>query len=131
MTEQKTEIEFVDQPTVCIAHGAFIPCREDGEHRYTDNPFWVKSVREYQTSAIGGLTWEPAWEREREAPSPAHEASIDLLAGVRCQMIHDQIAGASCANCQSWARHIGVPFWAPLLAEIAMAAISTRPGEPT
>ena len=51
-----------DAPTVCIAHGAFIPCRKDGEHRYTANPFWVKSVRDYQTSTIDGLTWEPAWE---------------------------------------------------------------------
>lgn len=52
-----------DSPTVCIAHGAFIPCRKDGDHRYTVNPYWVKSVRDYQTSTIDGLTWEPAWER--------------------------------------------------------------------
>jgi len=55
--------EVIDEPTVCIAHGAFTPCRRDGEHRYTTNPFWVKSVRDYQTSDIPGLTWEPAWER--------------------------------------------------------------------
>lgn len=49
-----------DAPTVCIAHGAFIPCRKGGDHRYTDNPYWVKSVRDYQCSSIDGLTWEPA-----------------------------------------------------------------------
>lgn len=48
-----------DAPTVCIAHGCFIPCRKDGEHRWTDNPYWVKSVRDYQGSTIEGLTWEP------------------------------------------------------------------------
>jgi hypothetical protein len=47
---------------VCIAHGAFIPCGKDGEHRYSENPFWAKSVIDYQTSEISGLTWEPAWE---------------------------------------------------------------------
>ena len=52
-----------DEPTVCIAHGAFIPCRRHSEHRYTANPFWVKSVHDYQTSSIPDLTWEPAWER--------------------------------------------------------------------
>jgi hypothetical protein len=52
-----------DAPTVCIAHGRFIPCRKDNEHRYTSNPYWVKSVSDYQTSIIEGLTWEPAWER--------------------------------------------------------------------
>ena len=46
---------------VCVAHGAFIPCRKDGEHRYTSNPYWVKAVRDYQTSPIENLTWEPAW----------------------------------------------------------------------
>jgi hypothetical protein len=54
-------IDFGDAPTVCAAHGAFIPCRKDGEHRYTDNPYWVKSVRDYQGSPIVGLTWEPAY----------------------------------------------------------------------
>jgi hypothetical protein len=53
---------FSDRPIVCIAHGAFIPCRKDGEHRYTANPYWVKSVRDYQNSTIDNLTWEPAWE---------------------------------------------------------------------
>jgi hypothetical protein len=48
-----------DAPTVCVRHGRFIPCRKDGEHAYTANPFWVKSVRDYQTSTIPGLTWEP------------------------------------------------------------------------
>lgn len=48
--------------TVCIAHGSFIPCRRlFAEHRYTDNPYWVKSVRDYHGSTIEGLTWEPAW----------------------------------------------------------------------
>jgi hypothetical protein len=51
-----------DAPTVCIAHGRFIPCRKGGSHRYTSNPYWVKSVRDYQGSPIDGLTWEPAWE---------------------------------------------------------------------
>lgn len=55
-----------DAPTVCIAHGRFIPCRNQGEHRYTDNPYWVKSVSDYQRSTIPGLTWEPA--RERRSP---------------------------------------------------------------
>ena len=49
-----------DAPTVCIEHGRFIPCRTDGEHRVTDNPFWVKSVRDYQDSTDPDLTWEPA-----------------------------------------------------------------------
>jgi hypothetical protein len=49
-----------DWPTVCIAHGAFVPCRKSGAHNTTSNPFWVKSVRDYQTSSIEGLTWEPA-----------------------------------------------------------------------
>lgn len=50
-----------DEPTVCIAHGAFMPCRKRGEHRETTNPYWVKSVRDYQSSTIEGLTWEPAF----------------------------------------------------------------------
>lgn len=52
-----------DAPTVCIAHGAFIPCRKGGEHRYSANPYWVKAVRDFQGSTIEGLTWEPAWSR--------------------------------------------------------------------
>lgn len=52
-----------DEPTVCIAHGRFIPCRTiRGEHRYSSNPYWVKVVHDYQTSTIPGLTWEPTWE---------------------------------------------------------------------
>jgi hypothetical protein len=47
-------------PTVCITHGRFAPCRKQGEHTYTTNPFWVKSVRDYQSRPIEGLTWEPA-----------------------------------------------------------------------
>ena len=54
-----------DAPTVCIAHGRFIPCRKAGEHRYTANPFWVKAVRDYQESPTEDLTWEPAWEATR------------------------------------------------------------------
>lgn len=54
-----------DERVVCIAHGSFIPCRKDGEHRYTSNPYWVKSVQDYQSSPIEALTWEPAWERNR------------------------------------------------------------------
>lgn len=49
-----------DALTVCIEHGAFIPCRKRGDHYYSQNPFWVKSVRDYQTSTDPGLTWEPA-----------------------------------------------------------------------
>lgn len=56
-------IDF-DEPTVCIAHGRFVPCRKSGEHRYTTNPYWVKSVRDYHGSPIVGLAWEPAWERK-------------------------------------------------------------------
>lgn len=51
-----------DDPKVCIAHGAFIPCRWTGEHRVTGNPYWVKVVRDYHGSLIDDLTWEPAWE---------------------------------------------------------------------
>lgn len=51
-----------DAPTVCLAHGRFIPCRSAGEHRYTSNRYWVKSVRDYQQSTNDALTWEPAWE---------------------------------------------------------------------
>jgi hypothetical protein len=47
---------------VCIAHGRYVPCRLEGEHRYSTNPFWVKSVADFQGSTIEGLTWEPAWE---------------------------------------------------------------------
>lgn len=53
-----------DYPIVCIAHGRFLPCRKSGEHRTTANPYWVKSVRDYHTSTIADLTWEPAWERD-------------------------------------------------------------------
>jgi hypothetical protein len=49
----------MSEPMVCVAHGRFVPCRKDGEHRYTSNPFWVKSVSDFQTSSIEGLTWEP------------------------------------------------------------------------
>lgn len=51
-----------DGPLVCIAHGAFLPCRWTGEHRVTGNPYWVKAVRDYHHSPIDDLTWEPAWE---------------------------------------------------------------------
>jgi hypothetical protein len=59
------ERDAEDAPTVCIAHGRFIPCRKAGEHRYTANPSWVKSVRDYQESPIEDLTWELAWEATR------------------------------------------------------------------
>lgn len=49
-----------DAATVCIEHGAFIPCRREGWHYHTQNPRWVKAVRDYQSSTIEGLTWEPA-----------------------------------------------------------------------
>lgn len=51
-----------ERATVCIAHGRFIPCRKTGQHRYTSNPYWVKSVVDFQGSPIQDLTWEPAWE---------------------------------------------------------------------
>lgn len=50
---------------VCIAHGRFVPCRSDGEHRYSTNHYWVKSINDYQCSTIEGLTWEPAWEADQ------------------------------------------------------------------
>lgn len=59
-----------DMPTVCIAHGRFIPCRKRGEHRYTENPYWVKAVRDYQGSPVEGLTWEPAWEVPNPPAAP-------------------------------------------------------------
>lgn len=55
--------DFDDGLTVCIAHGRFVPCRKDGEHCYSSNPYWVKSVQDFQASTIEGLTWEPAMER--------------------------------------------------------------------
>lgn len=64
VTMENIEPADCDAPMmVCIAHGRFIPCRKDGEHRYTSNPYWVKSVRDYHESPITDLTWEPAWER--------------------------------------------------------------------
>jgi hypothetical protein len=54
---------YPEPNVVCIAHGRFTPCRGKGEHRITANPFWVKSVRDYQQSDEEGLTWEPAWEQ--------------------------------------------------------------------
>jgi hypothetical protein len=84
-----------DAPTVCIAHGCFVPCRRDGEHRLSTNPFWVKSVRDYQGSADQSLTWEPAWERTGTgaAPSEGHsEAQGDYVAG-------DLRRSLSCRNC--------------------------------
>ena len=52
-------------PVVCIAHGAFVPCRRQGEHRTTDNPYWVKAVRDYQSTrrlsvdgSVGPDTWK-------------------------------------------------------------------------
>ena len=61
-----------DELTVCIAHGTLIPCRRDGDHRHSANPFWVKSVADYQTSEIPGLTWEPAWERAVKVTDNSH-----------------------------------------------------------
>ena len=49
-----------DNPTVCITHGRFIPCRNEDWHHFTDNPYWVKSVRDFQGSDDPNLTWEPA-----------------------------------------------------------------------
>lgn len=49
-----------DNPTVCITHGRFIPCRNEDWHHFTDNPYWVKSVRDFQGSNDPNLTWEPA-----------------------------------------------------------------------
>lgn len=56
----------MDDVWVCIAHGRFIPCRKDGEHRWSKNPYWVKAVRDYQNSPIDDLTWEPAWEHHQK-----------------------------------------------------------------
>lgn len=49
-----------DALTVCIEHGAFVPCRKQGHHHYSQNPLWVKRVRDYQGSPADGPTWEPA-----------------------------------------------------------------------
>ena len=54
-----------DAPAVCIEHGRFTPCRRDGRHCYTQNPYWVKAVRDYQSSEIEDLSWEPAGSTER------------------------------------------------------------------
>lgn len=51
-----------DAPTVCIEHGAFVPCRKAGQHFTSQDPYWVKAVRDYQTSRDPNLTWEPASE---------------------------------------------------------------------
>lgn len=78
-----------DAPTVCIAHGRFIPCRKDGEHRYTPNPYWVKSVRDYQESPIPNLSWEPAWERVTPPAEPTF---------CPCGLVDDRGDG-TCGNC--------------------------------
>lgn len=52
-----------DPPAVCITHGRFLPCRREGVHNVSQNPHWVKSVQDYQSSTIEGLTWEPARAR--------------------------------------------------------------------
>lgn len=49
-----------DALTVCIEHGAFIPCRRENGCYVSQNPYWVKAVRDYQSSTILGLSWEPA-----------------------------------------------------------------------
>lgn len=54
--------------------------------------------------------------------SAEKDVSLTLLAGVRCQVLHGQIVGASCVNCQSWAEHIGRPFWEPSLTAIRAEA---------
>lgn len=46
---------------VCIAHGRFIPCRKEGQHRLTSNPYWVKSVTDYQLGDDPNQTWVAAW----------------------------------------------------------------------
>ena len=45
MTHQETDMDF--DLVVCITHGRFVPCRSDGNHHTSTNPFWVKSVRDY------------------------------------------------------------------------------------
>ena len=47
----------LDTPVVCIEHGCFIPCRKQGGHYTTQDPRWVKAVRDYQSSADDGLAW--------------------------------------------------------------------------
>ena len=61
-TDDRTETitAETDSPTVCITHGRFIPCRNEDWHHFTDNPYWVKSVRDFQGSDDPNLTWEPA-----------------------------------------------------------------------
>ena len=64
-----------DALTVCIEHGAFIPCRKRGDHYYSQNPYWVKVVRDYHGSTIEGLTWEPAsvYAARRLRTTPAED----------------------------------------------------------
>ena len=60
MTDEKESNLDPDALTVCIEHGRFVPCRREVGCYVSQNPYWVKAVRDYQTSTVPGLTWEPA-----------------------------------------------------------------------
>ena len=64
-----------DAPTVCIAHGRFIPCRAKGGHGVTQDPFWAKSVRDFQTGTTPGLTWEKVFAQHCQEFNPRHVTS--------------------------------------------------------
>jgi len=56
-----------DALTVCIEHGRFVPCRREVGCYLSQNPHWVKAVRDDQTSTVPGLAWEPASEYARRS----------------------------------------------------------------
>lgn len=39
--------------TVCLVHARFVPCRRDGEHRYSSEPEDITAVSAYQQNEIG------------------------------------------------------------------------------
>lgn len=101
-----------DAPTVCVAHGRFVPCRKSGEHRETQSPYWVKAVRDYQGSEIPGLTWEPAWPRDgyrdgrvpmiyRRTPRIVAQACIGCRLSLNaCQAGREYQREACCPSCR-------------------------------
>ena len=101
-TEKAQHID-PDALTVCIEHGAFVPCRRNGFHYETQNPYWVKAVRDYQSSTVEGLTWEPASDyaarRVSENPTPPEPKARSLtvwcsscLPGRPC-FVHEEDGG--------------------------------------
>lgn len=73
MSDQKTENDQPLDPdalTVCIEHGRFVPCRREVGCYLSQNSYWVKAVRDYQTSTVPGLAWEPASEYARRQIIP-------------------------------------------------------------